>query len=84
MIHSSACPQWRADQPGHAGKSGDQCTPATPRSGTPSTSYERVGVAWVNDNGSIYVKLHGTQVISNFMLYAMDQEDDQAGDKAGE
>ena len=24
MIPSSACPPWRADQPGHAGKHGDQ------------------------------------------------------------
>lgn len=47
-------------------------------------SYERVGVAWVNDNGSIYVKLHGTQVVSNFMLYAVDQEQDQAYDQAGD
>mgnify|MGYP001347545402 CR=1 FL=1 len=25
MIHSSACRQWRADQPGNAGQHGDQC-----------------------------------------------------------
>lgn len=25
MIPSSACPPWRADQPGHAGQHGDQC-----------------------------------------------------------
>jgi len=33
------------------------------------TTFERIGVAWVNDDGSLYVKLHGTQVVSNFALY---------------
>jgi hypothetical protein len=34
-----------------------------------NASYERIGVAWKNDDGSYYVKLHGTQVVSNFTLY---------------
>lgn len=35
-------------------------------------SYERIGVAWVNEDGSYYVKLHGTQVISQFALYPIE------------
>lgn len=35
-------------------------------------SYERIGVAWVNEDGSYYVKFHGTQVVSSFSLYALD------------
>jgi hypothetical protein len=31
--------------------------------------YEQIGVAWVNKNGGIYVKFHGTQVVSAFTLY---------------
>lgn len=34
-----------------------------------NVSFERIGVAWVNDDGSLYVKLHGTQIVSNFALY---------------
>ncbi|SDE47824.1 hypothetical protein [Ruegeria marina] len=34
-------------------------------------SYERIGVAWENDDGSFYIKLYGTQVVSNFTLYAI-------------
>lgn len=46
-----------------------------------NTSYERLGVAWNNDDGSIYVRVHGTQIITGgFVLYPI--EDD--GDKAGE
>lgn len=35
-------------------------------------SYERIGVAWVNEDGSLYVKLYGTQVISSFALYEIE------------
>lgn len=35
-------------------------------------TYERIGVAWENEDGSFYVKLYGTQVVSNFTLYAID------------
>lgn len=42
-------------------------------------SYERIGVAWINENGSVYVKLYGTQVVSNFTLYEI-----EAADEAGE
>jgi hypothetical protein len=38
-----------------------------------NASYERIGVAWVNEEGGIYVKLHGTQVVSAFMLYELPQ-----------
>lgn len=43
-------------------------------------TYERIGVAWRNDDGSIYVKLHGTQVIGEgFTLY-----ETRDGERAGE
>lgn len=35
-------------------------------------SYERIGVAWVNEDGSLYVKLYGTQLVSNFALYEIE------------
>ena len=42
-------------------------------------SSERLGVAWLNDDGSIYVKLHGTQLISGgFALYPIGDEDKAA------
>ena len=41
-------------------------------------SYERIGVAWQNEDGSFYVKLHGTQVVSAFTLYAMTSNDKAA------
>lgn len=32
--------------------------------------WERIGAAWLGDKGSIYVKLHGTQIIADgFTLY---------------
>lgn len=35
-----------------------------------TATYERLGVAWENEDGSLYVKLHGTQVIGGgFNLY---------------
>jgi len=34
-------------------------------------SFERIGVAWKNEDGSFYVKLYGTQIVSNFTLYEM-------------
>ena len=42
-------------------------------------SYEQIGVAWQNENGSFYIKLHGTQVVSAFTLYEL-----KSNDKAGE
>ena len=41
-------------------------------------TYERIGVAWRNDDGSLYVKLSGTQVVSALTLYELEantQED---------
>ena len=36
--------------------------------------YERIGAAWENKDGSIYIKLHGTQIIEKgFTLYAFDR-----------
>ncbi|MRG71096.1 hypothetical protein GH722_04895 [Alphaproteobacteria bacterium HT1-32] len=42
-----------------------------------NASYERLGVAWENEDGSLYVKLHGTQVIgSGFNLYPINKDED--------
>lgn len=51
-----------------------------------NASYERIGVAWTNDDGALYVKLYGTQVVSNFTLYAIPGDEDAKADKpaAGE
>ena len=37
-------------------------------------SYERIGVAWENpENGSFYIKLHGTQIVDQgFSLYPIE------------
>ncbi|MDD2003613.1 hypothetical protein [Pseudomonas putida] len=37
--------------------------------------YERIGVAWRNADGSFYIKLAGTQVVSDFMLYEIESTD---------
>ena len=57
-------------------------------------TYERIGVAWRNDDGSLYVKLSGTQVVSALTLYELEantQEDaapadegESANEEAGE
>ena len=57
-------------------------------------TYERIGVAWRNDDGSLYVKLSGTQVVSDLTLYELEantQEDaappvdgEPANEEAGE
>jgi hypothetical protein len=57
-------------------------------------TYERIGVAWRNDDGSLYVKLSGTQVVSALTLYELEantQEDvapaidgEDANEEAGE
>ena len=42
-------------------------------------SYERIGAAWKTENGSIYVKLAGKQVVDQgFTLYAV-EDNDKAG-----
>ncbi len=41
-------------------------------------SFEQIGVAWEKENGSFYIKLHGTQVVSAFSLYRMKDNDQQA------
>jgi hypothetical protein len=33
-------------------------------------TYEQIGAAWMNEKGAIYIKLHGTQLVSGFSLYA--------------
>lgn len=38
------------------------------------TTYERIGAAWQREDGSIYVRLIGTQLVSDgFTLYAIDE-----------
>jgi len=41
------------------------------RHGTgPQASYEQIGAAWQNADGSFYVRLHGTQIVKGgFSLY---------------
>lgn len=39
-----------------------------------NASYERIGVAWKNEDGAVYVKFHGTQIVSAFTLYELPQE----------
>jgi len=42
-------------------------------------SYERIGAAWQTEDGSIYVKLAGKQVVDQgFTLYAV-EDNDKAG-----
>ena len=42
-------------------------------------SYERIGAAWRTEEGSIYVKLAGKQVVDQgFTLYAV-EDNDKAG-----
>ena len=36
-----------------------------------NASYEQIGAAWKNENGAVYVKLHGTQIVSAFTLYEL-------------
>lgn len=39
-----------------------------------ATSFERIGVAWAKDNGSIFVRLHGTQIVTEgFTLYPIEE-----------
>jgi hypothetical protein len=47
-------------------------------------TYERIGVAWRNDDGSLYVKLSGTQVVSALTLYELADQDQAASAGAGE
>ena len=57
-------------------------------------TYERIGVAWRNDDGSLYVKLSGTQVVSALTLYELEAntqedaapvaDDEPANEEAGE
>jgi hypothetical protein len=41
--------------------------------------YDRIGVAWKNADGSFFIKLAGTQVVSDFMLYEIESTD-QSGE----
>ena len=36
-----------------------------------NASYEQIGVAWQNENGSFYIKLYGTQIVSAFTIYEL-------------
>lgn len=41
-------------------------------------TYEQIGVGWKNDKGGIYVKLHGTQIVSEFSLYEIKNQGTEA------
>ncbi len=45
-------------------------------------TYERIGVAWRNDDGSLYVKLAGTQLVSALTLYELEDNKDATADEA--
>lgn len=39
-----------------------------------NASFERIGVAWAKEDGSLYVRLHGTQIVSDgFALYPIEE-----------
>ena len=41
-------------------------------------TYERIGVAWRNEDGSLYLKLSGTQVVSALTLYELKDKEEAA------
>tara|TARA_B100001540_G_C15770373_1_gene626024 strand:- start:1037 stop:1291 length:255 start_codon:yes stop_codon:yes gene_type:complete len=41
-------------------------------------TYDQIGVAWQNEDGSFYIKLYGTQVVSNFSLYSIQAKEQEA------
>ena len=47
-------------------------------------TYERIGVAWRNDDGSLYVKLSGTQVVSALTLYELEANTQEDAAPAGD
>ena len=47
-------------------------------------TYERIGVAFRNDNGSLYVKLSGTQLVSALTLYELEDKEEAAPVDEGE
>jgi hypothetical protein len=41
-----------------------------------NASFEQIGAAWINEEGSIYVKLNGTQIVDRgFTLYEITDQD---------
>lgn len=39
-----------------------------------NVSFERIGVAWAKDDGSLFVRLSGTQIVSDgFALYPVEE-----------
>lgn len=47
-----------------------------------NATYERIGVAWKNEDGGVYVKLHGTQIVSAFTLYELPQSQENDAESA--
>ena len=47
-------------------------------------TYERIGVAWRNDDGSLYLKLSGTQLVSALTLYELADKEEVAPADEGE
>ena len=66
--NNSAKSSEKGNQPTHVAKlrhgSGEEAT------------YEQIGVAWKNEKGALYIKLHGTQIVSNFTLYEVNAKTD--------
>lgn len=41
-------------------------------------TYEQIGVAWLTEeSGALYIKLYGTQIVSNFALYPIKKNTDK-------
>ena len=45
-------------------------------------TYERIGVAWRTKKGALYVKLAGTQLVSELTLYELKDKQDAAAVEA--
>lgn len=45
-------------------------------------TYERIGVAWRTEKGALYVKLAGTQLVSELTLYEVKDKKDAVADEA--
>jgi hypothetical protein len=47
------------------------------------TDYELIGVAWLRDDGGLYIKLYGTQVLDHG-FYAFPNKDEPAAPQDGQ
>ena len=43
-----------------------------------NVDFEQIGAAWLREDGGLYIKLHGTQIInSGFYAFAVNHQDSQ-------